>query len=194
MFVSRKEGCPKNHIIHLEEEDHEGNITKTAKWHFVHHKNERRDGSLTLPMGLDMVEVVEMMEKASKYLAPDCPSLLCGFGTKRPFDDAPFSQFCTKVMSQDYKHTTATQMRHAFSTLHRDWQLSRGASQEAVDEEEVAAAALMGNRPASWDATYDERARVRPMERVLAGYPAFKAWVKAKHAHKKQQRPRDPTA
>lgn len=108
-------------------------------------------------------------------------------------EDTYFSNHCTKVLSIGGHHCTATDMRHAFSTAWRDFLLVRGGGQ--VDQElEAAAAALMGNKPASWDACYDDKARARPWTKMMALYPAFRAWVKAEHASKRQEQARDPLA
>ena len=193
LVLCRKEDCPKNHIEHFEVVDGE-TITKGAKLHLVHHKNEKRDGTLVLSVTPGLVDTLEMMEKASKFLAPNCPTLLFLTGLKTPFTDSYFSTVCTGALSWDGHKCTATDMRHEFSTLWRDFEDSQLGSSSQQQQLEVAAATHMGNRPASWDVAYDDKADSRAMERMLAKYPAFVAWVKAQHASKRQHRARDPTA
>ena len=57
---------------------------------------------------------------------------------------------------------------------------------------EAAVAHMMGNTSAAWDATYDVGVRRRALERVLALWPSFKAWVQAEAAKQSQQVPRNP--
>lgn len=72
----REVDCPKNHIIHFESTV-AGSSTSVhqASFCLVHHKNERRDGKLVLPVASDLVGPLALLEKAAKELAPDCPTL-----------------------------------------------------------------------------------------------------------------------
>lgn len=187
--------CPKNHIEHYTVLDNDGTvISKGARLHLVHHKNERKDGHLILPLADSIVDVLDMMEKASKHLAQDCPTIFMKPSKRLPFDDAYFSQYCTSALSFGNRTSTATNMRHEFASWFRDFNSSQAASNNMQDDLEEAAATMMGNKPPSWDAAYDDKARIRPMEKVLAVYPAFKAWVMNEYATKRQQVPRDPHA
>ena len=57
---------------------------------------------------------------------------------------------------------------------------------------EAAAAYLMGNTPAAWDAVYDDNMRTRAKDKGLKLYPKFVEYVQAEAAKKKQHRPRNP--
>lgn len=73
--VCRKVDCPKNHIEHYDEVVEDGDTTTTtkcAKLHFVHHKNERRQGAATLPVASEVVGVLTLLEQASRHLKILC--------------------------------------------------------------------------------------------------------------------------
>lgn len=194
----RKAKCPKNHIEHYQVEDEDGNIiSKEAKLHIVHHKNERKDGHIILQMPPSMVEVLDILEKASLHLAPDCPTIFCKTWAKVPFEEQYFSQYaCSALTFDSKKRSTATGMRHEFVSKFRDFQSTRASTHKEQEELEEGAAMMMGNRPPSWNATYDDKVAMRPMEKVLAVYPAFKAWVLQEHeqASKRRKVARDPLA
>lgn len=73
--MCRKKDCPKNHIEHITI-TLDGKPTNKAFFHLVHHK-EQKHGPIDSPLAPAMVVVVELMEKASHFLAPECPTLFC---------------------------------------------------------------------------------------------------------------------
>lgn len=193
----RKVACPKNHIVHfdvvVENEDGSTTTTKGAKLHLEHHKNERKQGPATIPLPSAMVDVVTLLEQASLYLAPRCPTLFFNEGGD-PYSGPYISTAAKDVLSLGNTKCTATDMRHEFTTSWRDFMDS--ASGQVVDmlarHVEGAAAYMMGNSSAAWDATYDDNMRSRAKERVLLLYPKFQEFVKAEAAKKRQVRPRNP--
>jgi len=196
-IVCHKEECPKNHIQHyeivVENEDGSTNTTKGAKLHLEHHKNERKHGVAIIPLPPPMVEVVTLLEKASMHLAPECPTLF--FNQKgQPYSGPHISIAAKDVLSLGSIKCNATDMRHEFSTNWRDFMDS--ASGQVVDmlarDVEGAAAYMMGNSSAAWDATYDDNMRSRAKERVLLLYPKFQEYVLAEASKRKQVRPRNP--
>lgn len=196
-LVCRKDSCPKNHIVHYEvvvqNEDGSTTTTKGAKLHLEHHKNERRQGTAIIPLPAFMVEVVTLMEQASVHLAPGCPTLFFN-KSGQPYSGPYISIAAKDVLSLGNTQCTATDMRHEFSTNWRDFMDS--ASGQVVDmvarHVEGAAAYMMGNSSAAWDATYDDNMRSRAKERVLLLYPKFQEFVMAEASKKKQIRPRNP--
>lgn len=188
-----KEDCLKNHIVHYDIK-HGSTTTPMANIHIHHHKNERRDGGVVMPVAQGLVEPLAMLEKASTMLAPNCPTIFFKPSLKVPYSEEYFSMASTSALSFDNLRCTATNMRHEFSTNWRDFQEAQATSNNQVDMLEGAAATMMGNKPPSWDAAYDDKAASRPMQQVLATYPAFKAWVKSEAAAKKRCLPRNPHA
>lgn len=192
-----KEDCPKNHIQHYEVvvQNHDGSTTTTkgATFHFVHHKNERRLGPAIIPVAPETVEVLALLEQASKHLAPDCPTLWFN-QTLDPYTTDYWSQAGAKALSMGNTHCTARDMRHEFSTKWRDFMGS--VTGQLLDimatHLEGAAAFMMGNTSAAWDATYDDNIRSRAKERVLKLYPKFQEFVKREAAMQRQHRSRNP--
>lgn len=195
-------GCIKNHIEHftLEEEGPDGTIIKTdmAKVWFKHHKNEGRDGTVCLLTTPGMVEVFGMLEKAHAHLVePEplsrkCPSLFTTTFMKPHQSDASFSQACTKALSHGGERVTSNAMRHAFSTNWRNFFEHTKGIQLVTQELEDGAAHLMGNRPPSWDAAYDNNRKTRAMAKAIKLYPHYLDWVKEQAKMKKQVVPRNP--
>lgn len=195
--VCSKVECPKNHFMHfevvVENEDGTTTTTKGAKLHLEHHKNDRKHGPAIIPLPATMVEVVTLLEQASQHLAPDCPTM---FHSQKgePFSGPHISIAAKDVLSLGSTKCTATDMRHEFSTNWRDFMDSGNG--QVVDmltrHVEDAAAFMMGNSSAAWDATYDDNVRSRAKERVLLLYPKFQEFVMAEASKRKQIRPRNP--
>lgn len=198
----REKECPKNHIEHftLEEEGPDGTTiqTKCAKVWFKHHKNSRRDGYVFLLTTPELVPVLDMVEKAHAHLVePEeeegrCPALFPNKFMMPHQSDASMSQACTKALSPPGQHVTANAMRHAFSTTWRDFFDHTKGIQVVTKELENGAAHLMGNRPPSWDATYDNNHKTRAMGKVVKLYPQFIEWVREQAKLKKKVVPRNP--
>ena len=195
--VCRKEECPKNHIVHydveVEEEDGTTTTIKGAKLHLEHHKNERKQGPAIIPLPPKMVEVVTMLEQASVFLAPECPTLFFN-KAGNPHSGPHISIVAKDVLSIGTLRCTATDMRHEFSTSWRDFMdCANGQVEDMLARHvEGAAAYMMGNSSAAWDATYDDNMRSRAKERVLILYPKFKEFVMAEASKRRQVRPRNP--
>jgi hypothetical protein len=195
--LCRKEECPKNHIEHfevvVEGEDGSSTTTKGARLHLVHHKNGRKWGAGIMPLSAAMVEVVTLMEQASMHLAPDCPTLLFNHGGTS-YSGPYISMAAKDVLSIGTTKCTATDMRHEFSTNWRDFMDSSSGNlvDIMVSHVEGAAAYMMGNSSAAWDATYDDNMRSRAKERVLLLYPKFQEFVVAEARKRRQVRPRNP--
>lgn len=195
--MCRKDDCPKNHIVHfdVEMEDEDGTTTtiKGAKLHLEHHKNERKQGPAIIPLPSQMVEVVTLLEQASQHLAPDCPTLFFN-QSGQPYSGPHISIDARGVLSIGSTKCTATDMRHEFSTSWRDFMDSASGQVEDMLARHVegAAAYMMGNSSAAWDATYDDNMRSRAKERVLILYPKFKEFVMAEASKRRQVRPRNP--
>ena len=198
-LVCSKEECPKNHIVHMEEDQvaSDGTIItiQGAKLHLEHHKNERKQGPAIIPLPSSFVGVLSLMEKASKHLAPECPTLLCT-QSGEPLSGPHMSIVAKRLLSNGKTQCTATDMRHEFTTNWRDFMDSSSGQVESLltGQVEGAASFMMGNSPAAWDATYDDNIRSRAKERVLKLYPKFQEFVKAEGQKRKQMRLRDPTA
>lgn len=198
-LVCSKADCPKNHFVHydvvVENEDGITSTSKGAKLHLEHHKNDRKHGPVIIPLPAIMVEVVTLLEQASQHLAPDCPTLFHN-QSGQPYSGPHISIAAKDVLTIGTTKCTATDMRHEFSTNWRDFMDS--ASGQVVDmltrHVEDAAAFMMGNSSASWDATYDDNVRSRAKERVLMLYPKFQEFVMAEAGKRKQIRPRNPHA
>ncbi len=194
-----KEECPKNHIHHFEvvvdNGDGTTSTTKGARLHLEHHKNSRKLGAAIIPLPDAMVEVVSLMERASHHLAPGCPTLFCN-KSGGPLVGPHISIVAKDLLSMGNMKCTATDMRHEFSTNWRDFMdsVSGQLLGMVASHVEGAAAFMMGNSSASWDATYDDNMRTRAKDRVLKLYPKFQEFVVAEAKKKKQVRPRDPTA
>jgi len=189
----REEDCVKNHIEHYEVvDDATGTVTPMARIHLVHHKNGRRDGTAVLPVGGLLVEALALLERAAKVLAPDCPTIFFRWGNLQPYGMTHFPLACSKALAIGQHHCTATDMRHEFSTAWRDWEASKAGISQGPQQLEAAAATMMGNRPCSWNATYDDSAAGRPLQQVMAVYMEFCTWVEARHKNKRVQRERDP--
>ena len=191
-----EDDCPKNHIIHHDDTVVEGattTTTKCAKFHFVHHKNERRQGAVILPVAPKVVELLTLLEQASKYLAPQAPTLYFS-SNKTPYSSDYWSQIGKRALSAGGTPCTARDMRHEFSTSWRDFvdHVPNSVLQMLGSQVEAAAAFLMGNTPDAWDAVYDDNMRTRAKEKVLKLYPKFVEYVQAEAALKRQQRPRNP--
>lgn len=196
LLACSDEDCPKNHFEHYEQEvDTDGtiSITKHAKIHFVHHKNERKAGPAIIPVAPEMVEVLIMLEQAAMHLAPNCPTIWSS-SFKLPYGDEYWSTIGKGVLTDGDTPCTARDMRHEFSTMWRNFIDYAPASvlQMLGNQVEAAAAYLMGNTTAAWDATYDDNIRTRAKDRVIKLYPKFVEYVKAEAAKKKQLRPRNP--
>ena len=198
----RDKSCPKNHIEHftLEEVEPDGTTThvKCAKVWFKHHKNARRDGMVCLLTTPELVPVLDMVEKAHAHLVePEagsrrCPALFLNSFMMPHQSDASFSQYCTKALSHPGQHVTANAMRHAFSTNWRDFFDHTKGIQVVTKELEEGAAHLMGNRPPSWDATYDNHHKTRAMAKAVKLYPQFSEWVREQAKLKRKVVPRNP--
>lgn len=134
-----------------------------------------------------------MMEKASHFLAPHSISLLFN-RHKRPHSKEHFSLDTTTLLSPKNMHTTATDIRHLFTEVFRDFLEAHDGVHGETTMLEGAAAHLMGNSPSSWDKAYDAKAKMRPILKVLALYPSFKAWVMDQARRDKGKRPRNPLA
>ncbi|KAL4855767.1 hypothetical protein ACK3TF_003839 [Chlorella vulgaris] len=193
----RDEDCPKNHIEHVEEVVEEGTTTTTttmcARLHFVHHKNERRQGPAILPVAPEVVEVLTMLEQASRHLAPQAPTIFFS-SNKTAYSSEYWSQIGRAALTVGSTPCTARDMRHEFSTSWRDFvdHVPNSVLQMLGSQVEAAAAYLMGNTPAAWDAVYDDNMRARAKEKVLKLYPKFVEYVLAEAARRRQQRPRNP--
>ena len=192
----RDEECPKNHFVHYEEVVEDGGTTTTtkcAKLNFVHHKNERRQGPAILPVAPEVVEVLTLLEQASKHVAPDAPTIFFS-SNKAAYSSDYWSQIGKAALSEGGTPCTARDMRHEFSTCWRDFvdHVPNSVLQMLGSQVEAAAAYLMGNTPAAWDAVYDDNMRTRAKDKVLKLYPKFVEYVQAEAAKKKQQRPRNP--
>ncbi|KAL4855398.1 hypothetical protein ACK3TF_003947 [Chlorella vulgaris] len=191
------EDCPKNHIEHFEEVVEEGTTTTTttmcARLHFVHHKNERRQGPAILPVAPEVVEVLTMLEQASRHLAPQAPTIFFS-SNKTAYSSEYWSQIGRAALTVGSTPCTARDMRHEFSTSWRDFvdHVPNSVLQMLGSQVEAAAAYLMGNTPAAWDAVYDDNMRARAKEKVLKLYPKFVEYVLAEAARRRQQRPRNP--
>lgn len=193
--------CPKNHIKHttmelIIPETEELEQTLQSQLELKHHKNSGRRGLDVVPMAQAMVEPLNQLEQAARVLAKssNCPTLFFSKGPPpAPYSEGYFSQVATGLLSTPRQHTTANALRHMFSTQFRNFRSSQVARQEQLEVElEEAAAALMGNSPPAWDATYDDAAQLRKKLKVLEEYPKFKEWVKAQAALHKQVKPRNP--
>lgn len=194
--VCRKVDCPKNHIEHYDEVVEDGDTTTTtkcAKLHFVHHKNERRQGAATLPVASEVVDVLTLLEQASRHLAPQAPTIFFS-SNKSAYSSDYWSQIGKAALSVGGTPCTARDMRHEFSTCWRDFvdHVPNSVLQMLGSQVEAAAAYLMGNTPAAWDAVYDDNMRTRAKDKVLKLYPKFVEYVQAEAAKKKQHRPRNP--
>lgn len=171
-----------------------------AKVWFKHHKNERRDGTVCLLTTPELVPLLDMLEKAHAFLVePEpmsrkCAAIFTNSYMKPHQSDASFSMFCTKALSYGGQKVTANAMRHAFSTSWRDFFDHTKGIQLVTRELEDGAAHVMGNRPPSWDATYDNNKKTRAMAKAIKLYPNFIEWVKEQAKLKKQVVPRNPLA
>lgn len=167
--------------------------THPTNVHLICLQNEGKWGAITIPLPPFMVEVFEVMEKASHHLAPKCPTLIFTPTTKAPYlEDGAFSQLTTALLSIHDKHATALGMRHQFITAFEDY---RVAHPEVFSKGSLlveAVARWMGNSTSTWAKAYDSKAKSRAMEEVARVYPTFQEWVRAQARRAKSKRPRDP--
>jgi hypothetical protein len=172
--------------------------TKQAQLVFYHHKNERRDrgGAATLPVAPEMVGPWELLEKATNWFAPDCPTLFCVPSSKQPYTEAYFSIGSCSILCLGEERVTANNMRHGFSTAWRNFMdnLQDSAWGGRLGVLEAAAATLMGNTSSSWDAAYDDDIRIRGLNKIVSLYPKFRQFVYSQHARQREQRARNPLA
>lgn len=202
-WFCRKMDCPKNRVYHYEESTTSpdtGEVTtaKKAQLIFCHHKNERKDkgGPATLPVAPEMVEPWVLLEKATSWFAPTCPTLFCASNCQ-PFTEAYFSINSTRILSLGAvaeNRVCANNMRHEFSTAWRNFMdnLQDSAWGGRLGVLEAAAATLMGNTSSSWDAAYDDDVKVRGLNKIISLYAKFREYVKTQHARQVQRRARNP--
>lgn len=156
-------------------------------------QNEGKWGPMSLPLPPTMVELFEVMEKASHKLAPKCPTLFFTPSTKEPFTQGGhFTTHTTKLLSIHGKHVCALDMRHEFITCFEDF---KGAKPELFTHGNTlveAVARWIGNSTTTWAKAYDFKAHTRDMEEVMRVYPTFQAWMRSQARHAKSKRPRDP--
>ncbi len=156
-------------------------------------QNEGKWGSITIPLPPFMVEVMEVMEKASHHLAPKCPTLIFTPTNKAPYlEDGAFSQLTTSLLSIHGKHASALDMRHQFITAFEDFRMAHPEVFSKGSLLREAVARWMGNSTPSWAKAYDSKATSRAMEEVVTVYPTFQKWVRAQARRAKTKRPRDP--
>lgn len=135
-----------------------------------------------------MVEMFEVMEKASHHLAPKCPTLFFTRLEKAPYKEVgAFSQLTTKD-----RHANALDMRHEFITAFEDFKVAHPELFAQGSQLVEAVARWVGNSTTTWAKTYDSKAQSRSLEEVAKVYPTFQEWVRAQARQKKSKRPRDP--
>ena len=132
-----------------------GIATKCAKLHFVHHKNERRQGAATLPVASEVVGVLTLLEQASRHLAPEAPTIFFS-SNKSAYSSDYWSQIGKAALSVGGTPCTARDMRHEFSTCWRDFvdHVPNSVLQMLGSQVEAAAAYLMGNTPAACECRF----------------------------------------
>lgn len=148
---------------------------------------------MSIPLPPTMVELFEVLEKASHMLAPQCPTLFFTPSHKEPYtQQGTFSTLTTRLLSIHGHHVSALDMRHEFITCFEDF---RGAKPELFTHGSrlvEAVARWMGNSPSTWAKAYDSKAHTRDMEEVMRVYHPFQAWMRAEARMAKSKRPRDP--
>ena len=155
-------------------------------------QNQGKWGAITIPLPPFMVEVLEVMERASHHLAPKCPTLIFT-PTKAPYlEDGAFSQLTTALLSIHHKHATAMDMRHQFITAFEDYRVAHPEVFAKGSQVREAVARWMGNSTSAWAKAYDSKATSRAMQEVATVYPTFQEWVRAQARRAKTKRPRDP--
>lgn len=155
-------------------------------------QNEGKWGGIAIPLPPSMVELFEVMEKASHHLAPTCPTLIFT-PSKAPYmEDCAFSQLTTSLLSIHGKHATALDMRHQFITAFEDFKVAHPEMFTKGSTLVEAVARWMGNSTTTWARAYDAKALSRSMEEVASVYPTFQEWVRTQARRAKTKRPRDP--
>lgn len=150
---------------------------------------------MSLPLPPTMVELFEVMEKASHKLAPMCPTLFFTPSSKDPYTNegkGNFSTHTTKLLSIHGKHVCALDMRHEFITCFEDF---KGAKPELFTHGSTlveTVASWIGNSTTTWAKAYDSKAHTRGMEEVMRVYPTFQAWLRSHAKRAGSKRPRDP--
>lgn len=146
-----------------------------------------------------MVEAWELMESASHFLAPACPSLFFSVskweqGGAAVYGEAYYSQVLSKAMVVDGLWVNCLEVRRQFATLWTDYlaKAEFGPNDTTMVIMREGAAALMGNSSKVWDRNYDNKARERAYSRIIAHYPKFKEFVAEGHANELAMVPRNP--
>lgn len=181
--------CPKNHF-----EYYHDNNGYHVDFKMVHYKNDSTKGQATLPLAPKLLEKLVLLEKGRRAVFPKSPTLFHKFDGS-PFAAPYFSIYCAKLLCFKGRTFHAIAMRHIFATSLRDFSNSPKSKllQRAIDELEVDCATMMGNKPPSWDAAYDDGSTLsRKISLAISHWADFEAFVKASHELIKSRVPFDP--
>lgn len=191
----RKKECKKNHV------KYQHDTTSGEDWaviHLEHWKNEYKKGGLDIKVksGLGL-QVLDMMERASKALHKSCMGLV--FSAKHPkkqvYSEKYFTTLLKRELSPAGKQVNYLDVRHKWVTIWADYvdQAELQGGDVTATMLKDAAAALVGNSVVAWERNYDAKSRSRGVDRVAAHYPCFRRFVKEQHAIDLGQISRDPT-
>ena len=176
-WCSDQANCHKNHIHYYK--DRHG---KHASLKATHFKNESIKGEQDVPIFPALLSPLCHLEKAihSCYSS----SKLLFFGTAGTLYKAPyFSYVCSKAISPLGVHLTATDVRHMFVTLWRDFVTSPTTTlvDLSINQACASAADLMLNSTTAWDISYDDTNRSRAIHSTQALWPKFTEFVHQSH-------------
>lgn len=178
--------CPKNRIEYIQ--DRKGCHAELV---LVHFKNDTLKGEQHLPLSPKLRELIALVEQGRAATGGD--TLFCSM-SGAPYKLDYFSTVVGNLLVFDGKRLTPTDFRHLFSTAWRDFINSPNTwvVDQAVQQLEGAAAGLMLNSSAAWDATYDDSSINRSIHRVMAMWPKFVEFVKEQHLDQQSRTPYSP--
>lgn len=190
VYISCRDGkCKTNHFVFFHDKN-----GYHAEFYMVHFKNESAKKQCTIPLAPKLMEKIVYLEKGRQAVYPRSPTLFHK-GNGSVFAAPYFSTYCARLMTFGNSTFHAIAMRHVFATSLREFAHSPKSKllQRAIDELERDCATLMGNKPTSWDAAYDEGSSLtRKISLAIAHWPDFEAFVKETDSLLKSRKPFDP--
>ena len=179
----RDPGCVRNHGQYLM--NRKGSHAELV---LVHFKNDALKGNQLLPLSPGLLEPMALLERAVAAELPATDTLFC-LTSGKPYQDAYFSQVCSKALTWPGTRATAGDLRHWFATSWRDFVQSPEAHWHELTAGQLTAAAAdqMLNSTKAWDAAYDDTHRARGIYTVQRQWAKFREFVREAHLDKASQ-------
>lgn len=169
--------CPKNHVDFFE--DRHG---IHASLFAIHFKNDAIKGEQELPLSPSLLKPLTMLAQGIAHSFPLATHLF--FDTHGSLYKGPyFSHVVSQAISVDGLHLTATDVRHMFVTLWKDF-INCPTTQLldlTMHQLNASAADLMLNSTNAWAISYDDTNRNRAINTTLHMWPKFVKFVKEAH-------------